>query len=433
MSALPAQSDLQAAILARRNWAVERLGAWVRHGSVLGQELQAQEYIADVYEEIGFSSRFETIDIDAISKLPGYSPVDWSYHNRPNVVGFHDPPSSKGRSLILNGHVDVVSPEPSSLWTSDPFGPRVVKEEEDGETWMYGRGAADMKGGSMCYLWALAALGDMGYTPASKVILQSPIEEECTGNGALALCANGYTADACLIPEPFAESILRRQVGVMWFDVRIVGKTTHVLGTGAGVNAIEKSWVIIQALRELEVETNDPDRVPDSYKDIEHPINLNVGIITGGDWASTVAGECVTRFRFGLFPGESLSDLKNRIEKRVREAAAVDSWLKDFPPTVNYVGFQAEGCEFDVSGDFGKALRQAHGNWRGSEPVELTATCTTDVRFFNLYYDIPSTCYGPKSRNIHGVDEKVSIDSMQRVTEVMSSFIGDWCGLEKRG
>ncbi len=431
MASLPTQNELRQAVLARRDWAVERLGGWVRHGSVLGQELSAQEYVADIYEEIGFASRFETIDPDAISGLPGYSPVDWSYKNRPNVVGLHDPASPKGRSLIMNGHVDVVSPEPSSLWTSDPFEPRIVENEENGETWMYGRGAADMKGGSVCCFWALAALRDMGFVPASKVILQSPIEEECTGNGALALCANGYTADACLIPEPFAESILRRQVGVIWFEVRIVGKTTHVLGTGAGVNAIEKSWTVIQALRALEAETNGPERIPEPYKGIDHPINLNVGVISGGDWASTVAGECVTRFRFGLFPGESLADLRARVEKCVRDAAAGDPWLRNFPPTVEYVGFQAEGCEFDADGDFGKALRSAHSSWRGSEPGQESMTCTTDARFFNLYYGIPATCYGPASRNIHGVDEKVSIDSMQRVAEVMSSFVGDWCGLER--
>jgi acetylornithine deacetylase len=364
--------------------------------------------------------------------LPGYSPVDWSYEGRPNAVGVFDPGENKGRSLILNGHVDVVSPAPSALWSSPPFDPRVVENEEDGETWMYGRGAGDMKGGSTCFLWALAALRDLGFEPASKVIVQSPIEEECTGNGALALCANGYTADAALIPEPFNETILRRQVGVMWFQVRILGKTTHVLGAGRGVNAIEKSWVVIQALRRLEEEINAPKNIPPDFAHVAHPINLNVGIIDGGDWASTVAGECVTRFRLGLFPGEKLEDLRARIEKCVADAAAADAWLKDFPPTVEYVGFQAEGCDFDIDSDFGRTLRAAHCEWRGGEPAILDATCTTDVRFFNLYQGIPSTCYGPKAVNIHGVDEKVSIDSMQRVAEVMASFIAQWCGLRER-
>ncbi|MBX3728738.1 MAG: ArgE/DapE family deacylase [Candidatus Sumerlaeia bacterium] len=424
------QSLVAQAIADRRQWAIDTLAWWVRHASVLGQEEPAQSYIAGVYEDLGFSTRLEAVDPEELRDMPGFSPVDWSYEGRPNVVGVHDPGRNLGRTLIFNGHVDVVSPEPVRLWSSPPFEPRVVENEEDGESWMYGRGAGDMKGGSMCFLWALAALRDLGFEPASRVELQSPIEEECTGNGALALCMNGEAADACLIPEPFNETILRRQVGVLWFQVRVLGKTTHVLGAGRGVNAIEKSWVFIQALRRLEEEINQPENIPDGYKGIAHPINLNVGIIQGGDWASTVAGECVTRFRLGLFPGERISDLQARIEKCVADAAADDPWLREFPPTVEYVGFQAEGCEFDMDSDFARTLKRTHRQWRGSEPEELIATCTTDVRFFNLYRGVPATCYGPKARNIHGVDEKVSLDSMQRVAEVLASFIDAWCGVQ---
>lgn len=427
------QSELQAALQSRRDWATKSLGGWVRHASTLLHEKSAQEYAAGLYDQLGYAPRFETIDHDKISKLPGYSPVDWSYEDRPNVVGIHNPGyAAEGRSLILQGHVDVVSAEPSSLWTGSPFEPRVVENGEGGETWMYGRGAGDMKGGTMCFLWALSALQEMGYEPASKVILQSPIEEECTGNGALALCANGHSADACLIPEPFHETMLTNQVGVMWFQVRVLGKTTHVLGAGRGVNAIEKSWVFIQALRQLEAEINQPHRIHPAYKMFEHPINLNVGIINGGDWASTVAGECVTRFRIGLYPGESLEQMKATIEHRIQEAAANDPWLKDFPPTVEYVGFQAIASSFDSNCAFGKSLIHAHKKWRGIEPELLNSTATTDVRFYNEYYGIPSTCYGPVAHNIHGVDECVSIDSMQRCAEVMSTFISQWCGLRKR-
>src|SRR5690606_23553263 len=120
-------------------------------------------------------------------------------------------PTNEGRTLVFNGHIDVVSPEPVKLWSDEPFRP-VMTRDDDGE-WMYGRGAGDMKGGSMCYMWALAALRDLGFGPASQVICQSVIEEECTGNGALAACAAGHLGDACIIPEPFNQTVLARQVG----------------------------------------------------------------------------------------------------------------------------------------------------------------------------------------------------------------------------
>lgn len=422
---------LRSAIAARRDWAVKSLSNMVRCGSELGNEMPAQEVAAGIFEEMGLVVSMEPVDPDKLKSKPGFSPVDWSYKGRQNVIGYHRVNDPQGKSLVLNGHIDVVSPEPTKLWKSNPFEPVVYME--DGVEWMRGRGAGDMKGGSMCYMWAMMALRDLGYTPASQVVCQSVIEEECTGNGALAACEAGHLGDACLIPEPFNQTILRRQVGVVWFQTRVLGKTTHVLGAGRGVNAIEKSWVLIQALRALEEKINQPEFIPDGYKGIEHPINLNVGIINGGDWASTVAGECVTRFRLGLFPGERLEELRKTVELTVAEAATADPWLKDFPPTVEWIGFQAEGYDFDIDSDFARTLAAAHRQQMQKDPEELIATCTTDARFFDLYYNTPATCYGPLAKNIHGVDEVVSIDSMQQTAEVIGRFIDRWCGLQKKG
>ncbi|MBD3221067.1 ArgE/DapE family deacylase [bacterium] len=430
---VPDHATLQAAIAARRDWAVTTLADLVRHPSVLGQEASAQEHMAGLLDGLGLDVRHEPIDLARIRDLPGFSPVDWELDGKLNVVGVHDPGPAIGRSLALNGHIDVVSPEPVAAWTTPPYEPRVVDHEEDGESWMYGRGAGDMKGGTVAALWALAALQDLDREPASRVLVQSPVEEECTGNGTLSLLERGYVADACIIPEPFGETLLVRQVGVMWFQVRILGRTTHVLGAGRGVNAIEKSWLVIQALRELEEELNADGRRPDGFAQVDHPLNLNVGTIAGGDWASTVAGECVTRFRIGLYPGDDLAAMRATIEERVARAAAADPWLREDPPTVEYIGFQAAGCEFDPASDLARTLTEHHRAWRGTGPAELACTATTDIRFFNLYYDIPATCYGPRAERIHGPDEKVSLDSMQRVAEVLASVVADWCGLRPRG
>src|SRR5690606_41785945 len=97
----------------------------------------------------------------------------------------------------------------------------------------------------------------------------------------LSLVEEGYTADACIIPEPFGETILTNQVGVMWFQTRVLGRTTHVQSAGEGENAIEKTYVLIKALRELEKELNQPDKIHPAYKNVPHPINLNVGVIRG--------------------------------------------------------------------------------------------------------------------------------------------------------
>jgi acetylornithine deacetylase len=427
---MPSLEDIRSAVASTRSWALDALSEWVTYASIFGNERPAQEYAAGLYDGLDLAPKLLPVDVDRIKNLPGYSPVKWSYSDRPNLVGIHDPGTQEGRTLVFNGHIDVVSAEPTRLWESDPFQPKRIVEE--GEEWLAGRGAADMKGGSICFLWAMAALRELGLEPASRVIFQSPIEEESSGNGTLALLADGYGGDACIIPEPFGETVLLRQIGMLWFELHVTGRTTHVEKASAGVNAIEKTFLLVQALRALEAEANRPERIPPGYRDVEHPLNLNIGIIRGGDWASTVPGECSSRFRFAAFPGERIDDVLRRIRTCVAEAASEDPWLSDNPPVVEFVGFQAEGCEFDPASDLGQVLRKAHSAWRGSNPAPFVSTATTDIRFFNLYYDTPATCYGPVGRNIHAADECVNLSSVRNVTEVYIQLLSDWCGLKRR-
>ena len=95
-----------------------------------------------------------------------------------SVIGTHEPRQARGRSLILNGHMDVVPEGPLDMWTSPPYEPR-----REGD-WLYGRGAGDMKAGLAANLFAMDALRRIGLQPAARVHLQSVVEEECTGNGA---------------------------------------------------------------------------------------------------------------------------------------------------------------------------------------------------------------------------------------------------------
>ena len=188
-----------------------------------------------------------------------------------------------------------MSPEPRSQWDRDPFTAHVEAD------WLYGRGAADMKCGLAAILGAVKGLRELGLSPHAPVIVQSVVEEECTGNGALQTLLAGYRADAAIIAEPFGAAITTSQVGVLWFDVVIEGLPGHAAEAGHAVNAIEASLTMIAALRVLEAELNASP--PPPYDSYPHPISLNVGQIHAGDWNSTVPGECVTGYRFARVPG----------------------------------------------------------------------------------------------------------------------------------
>ena len=223
---------------------------------------------------------------------------------------------TRGRSLILNGHVDVVPTGPLDMWTTPPFEPRIA------EGWMFGRGAGDMKAGLVACLAALDALGRAGFAPAADVIVQSVVEEECTGNGALACLERGYRADAVVIPEPMNDTLLKAQVGVIWFQVKVRGVPVHVAEAGSGVNAIESAYRLMTALHGLEAAWNARRGDYPSHADVAHPINLNIGRIEGGDWASSVPAWCNIDVRVAIFPGQSIAQAKREIEQTILDRRA---------------------------------------------------------------------------------------------------------------
>lgn len=420
-------AEIRSAVQGMETQGVDFLCDLVREDSLLGREQGAQDRMADAFGGMGLDvERFE-IDLGTIRHLPGFSPpVIDNYSGRENVVGLHRPrQGGGGRSLILNGHIDVVPTGPAALWTTPPFTPRV----EEGK--VFGRGAGDMKAGIVAYCLAFQALGALGYRPAAPVIMQSVIEEECTGNGALACLARGYRADAAIIPEPFQQTLMVAQLGVMWLTVDLVGKPAHVLDTSAGINAIEAAHALFDALRGLEAAWNEPSFRHVCYQDHAHPVNFNLGRVSGGEWASSVPCAASIDVRVGFYPGMKIAAVKQALQETIDKAVRERPELKGARVSVSYRGFQAEGCVIDESEPLMAGLAGAH-RLVTNAPIEYQAsTATTDARFFVLYGNTPATCYGPVAGNYHGLDEWVSISSMLEVAQVLAVFMAGWCGLEK--
>ena len=400
-----------------------------RCASTRGNESGAQDVIEAELKARGYEIDRWALKVDELRGLPGFSPVTVSYENAENVVGLHHSQTNKGKSLILNGHVDVVPAGPLDMWETPPFDP-VVKGK-----WLYGRGGGDMKAGVIANLFALDALRTCGVAPAADVCFQSVIEEECTGNGALACLHRGYRADAVLIPEPFDEELVTAQVGVIWFQLHLRGKPTHVAYAGAGANAIEAAIPFIDALHALETAWNAPERRHPAFANVEHPINLNIGRIEGGDWTSSVPAWCTLDVRIGIYPGQDIKDAQAEIEATVQLAAKENGYGSTDGPKIVYHGLLADGYALaDTESRIGQqaiqALEAAHSRANDRKLEQAPITATTDARFFGLYSDMPTLVYGPKAEAIHGVNERVDLDSLKQVTQSIALFIANWCQLE---
>ena len=419
----PEDAESSAPIEEQGDWMTEVLAQLVRAETTLGNEEAGQAVMRSVLrEDLHLEPVDVPMDADALRAHPACSAVRL-VAGRPIERRRHagSRPTDGGRSLILNGHIDVVSPEPSgAVGRARPFG-----ADRDGE-WMIGSGAADMKCGLAAIVGAVRGLRSLGLTPRAPVTIESVLEEECSGNGTLQTLLAGYTAEAAVIAEPFGAAITTSQVGVLWFSVRITGVPGHAAEGRNATNAIEREPAVIGALRGLESDLNAAPPAP--VRPFAHPINLNVGTIRGGDWPSTVPGECVTGYRIALYPDMRVGRPAERGSKRVVAEATAD---QPGSAEVHYNGFASHGYELADDHDLVTTLAGSFARQAGVPPALVATTGTTDAPVFGNVAGIPAVCFGPYAEAAHGVGERVYLPSVIQTAQVMGLFIRDWCGLSR--
>ena len=420
-----AERAILAAVDEGRDDAVALLGDLVRHRSLLGEEASCLDAMAGVFDGLGLRPRRIATDPDALRHVPGFSPPLIPYAGRDNVAALHTPRAVAGRSLMLQGHVDVVPEGAADLWTTPPFEPSVRNGR------MYGRGAGDMKAGLVSIAMALAAIRRAGLQPAAPVQLAAVVEEECTGNGALAVMHALPRPDACLIPEPGPgfPALYMAQVGVVWAWITVTGRPAHVREMHAGVNAIEAAYVLMERFRAYENEMNRAERRHPAFAAENHPINVNMGTLQGGEWNSSVATRARLGVRVGVMPGHSCHAVRAEVERLVADAAT-DERLRGARLDVAFEGFMADGCALPPVQAIAQAVQAAHRDVTGEPVRHYAAPGLTDARHYVLHGGTEATCYGPDADSIHGIDESVGLDSMHDTTRVLALTVARWCGLE---
>ena len=393
--------------------------------SIRGAEGPCQDMIGDLLRERDYEVDDWHINIDDLRDLRGYGPIERDFSKARTVVGTYRPNSNLGKSLILQGHCDVVPAGPLDMWETPPFSPVV----RDGR--MYGRGACDMKSGTIAALYALDAVKAAGLRPTARIHFQSVIEEESTGVGALSTLQRGYRADACFIPEPTSGRMVRSQVGVIWFRLKVRGHPVHVFEAGSGANAITAAYHLIAALQKLEAEWNVRAKADRHFSTVANPINFNPGIIKGGDWASSVPAWCDVDCRIAILPGWSVAEAQAEIRACVAAAARDHRFLSNNPPELEWSGFLSEGYELKDSAEAEAAFGKAYSAVYGDTVQDLVFTALTDTRFYGLNYNIPSLCFGASGGAMHGFNEYVEVESLRKFTKTAALFVAEWCGVEK--
>ncbi|RIK41952.1 MAG: acetylornithine deacetylase [Chloroflexi bacterium] len=424
---MAARARLFEAIEAREDELIDLIARLVQQPSVLGNEAGAQAVIAEYLRAGGQEPDIWEIP-DSLLERPGAGNSGVPFAGRPNVAATLAGVGGGGKSLILNGHVDVVSPEPLANWHYDPWAAQIAGRR------MYGRGAYDMKAGLAINMYLARLVRELGIPLKADLTVQSVIEEECTGNGALSACYRDdtrYHADAVIITEPSNGTYTAAHVGVLWFRVEVLGQAVHAAVAWKGVNAIYRMLPVIEELRALDAEMNQESHP--LFEGIEHPINLNIGVIQGGDWPSSVAGACAIDCRLSMYPGRTVEETRARVLAAVERATERDGWLVEHPPTVTWYGFQSAGSEIAPEEPLVRALALHHERERGTPLRPRSGTGTNDMRNFMVYSDMPALCYGVSGFGAHEADEWLDLDSLVPTTKVLGAFLLDWCGVAAQG
>jgi acetylornithine deacetylase len=405
---------------ANRGELIKALQGIVRIPTQTGQEGAGQKYMQKLYSDLGLKTTAFEVDREKIKKHRAYVEAGYDFKGRPDVVGIY-PGSKKGKSLVINGHIDVVSPEPVADWKHPPYQADVVDNR------LYGRGAWDMKGGLITNYFALKTLLDAGIKPLGSVTLQSVIEEEAGGNGTLACLLEGYTGDGLLITEPGTRIVLAHP-GVHYFKVKVQGKSAHAGISHRGVNAIGKMNLLYDALIDLDLKRAKNVHYEIFEKDTGRSCNLNIGVYRAGDWASIVPGSAEMQCRIANTPRENFEDVKKEVERTIREAASHDEWLKEHPPEITWFGVSMDAWEQDPQAPFVKTFKACAEEALGKKLNIGGVTWGLDNRLAT-YFNMPAISFGPEGAGIHGVDEWVDLDSVIACTKAVALFITRWCGI----
>ncbi len=389
--------------------------------SVTGEESAAQRFVASLMSEVGLDVDVWEIDLDALRRNPHFS-MGVDRKEGLGVVGAMG--GSGGKSLILNGHIDVVSPGNESNWRHPPW----VGTVEGGR--LYGRGAVDMKGGLCCALHAVKAVRDAGVELDGRLMVESVVGEEDGGVGALAAVLRGYKADGAIIMEPTELKVAPAQAGSHCFRMRIKGLSAHACVREEGVSALDKFMPIYNALMNLEAKRNSEVRDP-LYSRYRLPIPLNIGVVKCGTWPSSVPEELVFEGRYGIGVDEDVDEAHRAFEDAVSNAAGSDDWLSIHPPKIEWVGGQFNPARTPMDNRISTTLAKAYENATGSSAIYEGVTYGSDMRHLVNVGNIPTVLFGPGDvRLCHRPDENVPVDELIKAASTIALTITRFCGIQ---
>ncbi len=318
-----------------------------------------------------------------------------------------------GRSLLLNGHVDVVPARVEDGWPHDPFRPEV----RDGE--ITGRGACDMKGGIAAMVVAAETLAATGRLRGDVVICTNT-DEESSGVGALACVRRGVAADYAIVPEPSGLEVWPACRGSVYCAVVVPGRAGHTeqehahWRAGGAVNALEPARHLLAGVDRLQAEWR-------SRSDLRHPllsapVVLVPRLVADSGWGVTLPDRAEVSLAVLILPSQADADgwtstVQAEIEGFLRTWCDADPWLAAHPPSF---AWHTPTNPSETPAETASVQALLGANAALGLPLELGALGSWyDGATFALEAQTPALMYGPRHIDwAHTVGEHVAVDDL---------------------
>lgn len=399
---------------------IDLLQQMVQLKSTQGEEKAVQQFVAEHLSSLGLEVDIWDLHGNRLEKHPYFYSNRTSFADSPNVVGVLKG-TGGGKSIILNGHADVVPEGDHDQWDEGPYSGYIAEGK------MYGRGTTDMKGGNTALLMVIAAMKALNIRLKGDIIFQSVIEEESGGAGTLDTILQGYKADAAIIPEPTNMKIFPKQQGSKWFRLHVTGKTAHGGTRYYGVSAIDKAFIAIEHVKELERLRN--ERMDDPlYDELEIPIPINIGSIEGGDWPSSVPDLVQLEGRMGIAPEETMEDAQKEMEAWMKKLPEKDEWFKKHPVKVEWYGARWVPGAIETEHPVVSALMKNFKSIMEKDAELIASPWGTDGGLLTQVANVPSVVFGPGITELaHYPNEMIELDKIFETAKIIAATVVDWC------
>jgi acetylornithine deacetylase len=331
----------------------------------------------------------------------------------------------RGRSLLLNGHMDTV-PAGKVPWSRSPW------SGVDRGGRIHGLGSFDMKGGVVANAAVICALKKSGIKTGGDILFESVVDEEWGGGGGtIAARLRGGGADACIIPEGTQLEIYRATRGGFVVDLSAEAgnsaayfSKSPLMSPAVPIGRL-LGWVDACAKRRSKIKSGG------AYASFPDPVPVQVLAVQANlldpETPLSVPSQATVRVYFQFLPEEDVKAVIQGIKDSLKQFEASDAFFRKYPiQWTPLIGAPLLGHELPADHPWTRCMFESASAVLGRKPVISAAPYPCDAGLMHRDFGIPTLLFGPCGAGAHNPDEYVEFDSVLRTAEVLLAAALEW-------